>query len=127
MLHQPRFEFRLLCRSGTLFQGTGPDFLLLVQRAIDTRQVFRRSLPYSTVRVQLFYPNGQRVGRPDIRAALAALAKGAHETGRRQIHPGRIQQANQGPTIETGCQEQRATSARVASTSEIQLPNFRYA
>ena len=68
------FYFKVVVRSGVLFQAANVDFLAMILSAKEQKQVWQRELPHSCVRVQLFYPNKSRVGRDAVEAALAALA-----------------------------------------------------
>ena len=54
--------------------GSSSDFLLAFVLARQQKAKLASTLPLSTLRVQLFYPNGQRVSKHDIRATLSALA-----------------------------------------------------
>lgn len=68
------FSWEIVCRSGVLAFGSNTDFLLGVRTAKEQKARWMVLLPTSTLRVHLTYPNGQRVSRVDIRAALNALA-----------------------------------------------------
>ena len=68
------FTFKIVCRSGALSFGAYGDFLRTVLIAKQEKARWAAMLPSSTLRVQLLYPNGERVSKQDIRAALNALA-----------------------------------------------------
>lgn len=68
------FIWKILCRSGVLAFGSHSDFLLGVLIAKQQKARWLVLLPTSTLRVQLMYPNGQRVSPADIKAALRTLA-----------------------------------------------------
>lgn len=70
---QPAFECRLVTKSGVLVAVTSSDFLATVQRGIALKQQWQAVLPGRTLRIHLLYPNGLRVPRADINAALAAI------------------------------------------------------
>lgn len=70
---EPAFVWKIACRSGALSIGSRQDFLLTVVIAKQEKMRWAAMLPYSTLRAQLLYPNGQRVSKQDIRAALKAL------------------------------------------------------
>ncbi|RZI43606.1 hypothetical protein EGT07_07475 [Herbaspirillum sp. HC18] len=67
------FGWKIVCRSGALSFGYHTDFLLTLVIAKQQKVGWAAMLPSSTLRVQLLYPNGQRVSRDDIKAALHAL------------------------------------------------------
>jgi hypothetical protein len=67
------FKMQIVCRSGVLCVAHRPDFLDLVRYAMQERQWYRQTFPFSTVRVQVFYPNGVRCPQPDLVAAVKAL------------------------------------------------------
>lgn len=79
MSYQPKrakclqIRFQLACASGVLVYGADPDFLVCVAAARDAKRSWLKLLPYSTLRVQFFYPNRRRVPAQDIKAALRAL------------------------------------------------------
>lgn len=68
------FTWKIACRSGVIAFGTSADFLLCIVCARRQKARLAATLPSSTFRVQLLCPNGQRVSRIDIKAALQALA-----------------------------------------------------
>jgi hypothetical protein len=68
------FGWKIVCRSGVISFGCNADFLLTLVIAKQQKARWTACLPYSTFRVHLLYPNGQRVSKHDIKAALAALA-----------------------------------------------------
>lgn len=68
------FHFKIICRSGVVYQAANSDFLAMILSAKEQKQVWQRELPDSRVRVQLFYPNKTRVCREDADWALRALA-----------------------------------------------------
>lgn len=68
------FTWKIVCRSGTLSYGCSTAFLLTLVIAKQEKGRWVSTLPLSTLRVQLLYPNGQRVSKQDIRAALNALS-----------------------------------------------------
>lgn len=67
------FTWKIVCRSGILSFGFRADFLLTLVIARREKARWASALPSSTIRVQLLYPNRQRVSKQDIRAALNAL------------------------------------------------------
>jgi hypothetical protein len=69
-----RFHYQIVCRSGVLCGGVADDFLALILLARARKIEQQESLPMSTIRVQLFYPNGIRVPQIDVQAALTALS-----------------------------------------------------
>ncbi|CAL61688.1 hypothetical protein HEAR1521 [Herminiimonas arsenicoxydans] len=69
----PVFEFRIATRSGVLLYAVDADFLSTVRRAVAAKRKWQLLLPASTLRVHLLYPNGKRVPRADIKAALKAI------------------------------------------------------
>lgn len=68
------FGWKIVCRSGAISFGCNADFLLTLVIAKQQKARWAAMLPSSTLRVHLLYPNGQRVSKQDIRAALSALA-----------------------------------------------------
>lgn len=68
------FVYRVVCKYGVLVEGWTPDFLIAVESAKQEKERFSSLLPNSTLRVNLFYPNGKRVALDDIKAALHSLA-----------------------------------------------------
>lgn len=75
---QPRagmsFHFKIICRSGVVYQAANSDFLAMILSAKEQKLLWQRELPHSRVRVQLFYPNKRRVGREAVDVALRALS-----------------------------------------------------
>jgi hypothetical protein len=68
------FTWTIVCRSGVISFGTSADFLVCIVRARQQKARLAAMFLSSTFRVQLLCPNGQRVSRIDIKAALLALA-----------------------------------------------------
>lgn len=66
--------YQLACASGVLVYGSDADFLVCVAAAKEAKRSWLKLLPYSTLRVQFFYPNRKRVPAGDIKAALRALS-----------------------------------------------------
>lgn len=69
----PRFRFEVVCKSGVLITGSLADFLSTVVAARHAKREWKPRLPHSTLRVRLYYPNGNRVTKADVRAAVAAI------------------------------------------------------
>lgn len=67
-------SYKIACSSGVLVQGGSPDFLICISKARESKREWLDRLPYSTLRVQLFYPNNKRVPSEHIKTALRALA-----------------------------------------------------
>lgn len=67
-------RFAIIARSGVLVSGANHDFLSCILLAKRYKQRFQTLLPSSTLRVQIRYPNGQRVPTADIKSALRALS-----------------------------------------------------
>jgi hypothetical protein len=67
-------SFRLVCSAGILVQGSTSDFLGCVFTAMEARRTWTPLLPYSNLRIQLFYPNRKRVAPGEVASALRALA-----------------------------------------------------
>ncbi|CAN5874254.1 hypothetical protein BH11PSE12_BH11PSE12_20690 [soil metagenome] len=67
-------SYKIACASGVLAQGGSSDFLICILQARETKREWLARLPYSTLRVQLFYPNNKRVPSEHIKSALRALA-----------------------------------------------------
>ncbi len=74
------FTWKIICKSGDLVFGCHTDFLLTVVIAKREKARWSLILPSSTLRVQLLYPNGHRVSKVDIKAALHALENQAVES-----------------------------------------------
>lgn len=74
MIQRLSFVWKIVCRSGVLSFGGNIDFLATLLIAKRQKLRWDATLPSSTIRVQLLYPNGQRVSKQDIKAALIALA-----------------------------------------------------
>lgn len=68
------FTWKITCRSGVLVFGRHPDFLPTIVIAKVEKSRWALLLPTSTLRVHLLYPNGQRVSKDDLKAAIRALA-----------------------------------------------------
>lgn len=66
--------FRICCASGTLSYGSSADFLVCIANAREIKREWSKRLPNSTLRVQFFYPNRNRVPSDAIKTALRALA-----------------------------------------------------
>lgn len=67
-------HWMIVCRSGVFRQGMSDDFLSSILVARDEKSRAAVDLPRSTFRVQLRYPNGERVPSADIKAAFRALS-----------------------------------------------------
>lgn len=67
------FKYCLVARSGVLYVGVCSTFLACVEAAVECKRHWQRELPHSVFRLQLFYPNGKRVGKLDVQAALKAM------------------------------------------------------
>jgi hypothetical protein len=65
--------FKICCASGTLSYGSSADFLVAIANAREIKREWAKRLPNSTLRVQFFYPNGNRAPSEAINAALRAL------------------------------------------------------
>lgn len=66
-------QFFIVARSGILISGSNHDFLGCIVLAKRYKERLQTQLPFSTLRIQLRYPNGKRVPSADIKAALRAL------------------------------------------------------
>lgn len=66
-------NYKLLCGSGVLVQGSSPDLLVCLLAAREARTTWKSLLPQSTFRIHIFYPNRQRVCSSDMAAASRAL------------------------------------------------------
>ena len=71
---KPHFRWQIHCRSGVLMAGACPDFLMMVYSVREFKRSAQVDLPLSTLRVQLFNPDGARVSSGDIQSALRALS-----------------------------------------------------
>ena len=67
-------RYHIVVASGVLCMGGDSDFLAAILKAKQAKERFRAQLPYSTVRVHMFYPNNQRIPSIELKAALRALA-----------------------------------------------------
>lgn len=67
------FMWKIVCKSGDLALGCHSDFLAMILIAKEEKARWVFLLPASRLRVQLLYPNGDRVSRADIQTALHAL------------------------------------------------------
>ena len=63
--------------AGVICTGRSSDFLICILNASEAKkrisELFTHSL-HSSVRLQFFYPNRQRVSKDDIKVALSAIA-----------------------------------------------------
>ena len=74
-MQSPGFRYEIVCRTGVLCFGAGDDFLALIVRAREAKRRYKERYPdWSDLRVRVICPNGQRVSRDDLRAALRAIA-----------------------------------------------------
>jgi hypothetical protein len=73
-------QFFIVARSAVLISGSNHDFLGCITLAKKYKQRLQTQLPFSTLRIQLRYPNGKRVPSADIKAALRALENKAVAT-----------------------------------------------
>lgn len=67
-------SYKIACASGVLVRSGSPDFLICISKAREAKREWSSHLPYSTLRVQFFYPNNKRVPSEHIKTALRALA-----------------------------------------------------
>lgn len=69
------FRYEICCRAGVLCFACSDDFLVLVHRVCEAKRRYRRLHPdWTDLRARLFAPNGRRVSRQDLRAALVSLS-----------------------------------------------------
>lgn len=82
-----KFSFRIACGAGVLMHGACDDFLACVLIALEKKMEWSSRLSDSVLRVQLFYPNGQRVPKSELSAVLSALAdpKVSADIARRRV------------------------------------------
>ncbi len=71
------FCYEIHTAKGCLLTGCDADFLAVVFRAKEAKARALALLPYSRFRALIVYPNGSRVSKADLKAALQALSDSA--------------------------------------------------
>lgn len=69
-----KIRYDICTANGCLVTGGNHDFLSAILQAKEGKASLQRQLPHSRFRVQMFYPNGQRIPSIELKAALRALS-----------------------------------------------------